>query len=154
MQLHATTCLKLHAHAITRLHDPNWTGMDLFDELKQWARGRRDPVNLFKKIIKDGVLFRIGKLLLEDYFDHDSRFGEIEGEYKLWFIEDVMSFYKHHWPRTQLKLVEQVSHVAVEIDQLYIENEEEYFGRLESEDFANWFNESVEANQRSRDKRL
>ncbi len=34
MTLYTPVALKLHAFGLQRLHDPNWTGMEMFDQLK------------------------------------------------------------------------------------------------------------------------
>jgi hypothetical protein len=46
MKISTSIALKLHAFGLTQLHDPNWTGMDLFDRLKRHTRGRVEPTTL------------------------------------------------------------------------------------------------------------
>jgi hypothetical protein len=45
-QINTSIALNLHAFGLAQLHDPNWTGMDLFDRLKQHTRGRQEPTSL------------------------------------------------------------------------------------------------------------
>jgi hypothetical protein len=52
--------LKLHAYGLTQLHDPNWTGMDLFDRLKQHTRGRQEPTKMLFKTLRHGLLYHLG----------------------------------------------------------------------------------------------
>jgi hypothetical protein len=41
VEVKTSIALKLHAFGLTQLHDPNWTGMDMFDRLKRYTRGRQ-----------------------------------------------------------------------------------------------------------------
>ncbi len=35
--------LRLFAHGLSLLHDPNWTGLTLYDHIKQCLKGREEP---------------------------------------------------------------------------------------------------------------
>ncbi|QDT95368.1 HNH endonuclease [Gimesia aquarii] len=139
MHVHTTTSLRIHAFAINKLHDPNWTGMELYDELKQWWRGRREPKELFHKILKNGVLFHLGKIVFDEYHDYDSHLEKLEGEYKMWFLEEHIEFIKFHYPRRKKQQITAISEELTRIDKLYESDEHAYWTILESDKFYNWF---------------
>ena len=58
-EIKTSIALKLHAYGLTQLHDPNWTGMELFDRLKQHVRGRQDPTTLLFKTLRNGLLYHL-----------------------------------------------------------------------------------------------
>lgn len=101
MELNTTISLKLYAFGINKLHDPNWTGIDLYDNLKQHVRGRNKPYNMLFETIPNGLLYHLGRWMYEEYFEHsrlsEEEFNDIfplEGEYLLWYIEDYMELLK------------------------------------------------------------
>jgi len=53
MDLYTPVALKLHAFGLQRLHDPNWTGMELFDQLKHPVRRE----GFLKTFEKEGFLY-------------------------------------------------------------------------------------------------
>ena len=57
--------LKLHAYGLGRLQDPNWTGMELFDMLKQHVRGRCEPY-LLHGFNEKGALYHLGLWLFDE----------------------------------------------------------------------------------------
>lgn len=77
--------LKLHAFGLGRLHDPNWTGMNLFDYVKQHVRGRAEPVELLRKPLEIGLLYHLGRWLYDEYF-LETYMEELEGEYQAWYL--------------------------------------------------------------------
>lgn len=130
-----TISLKIYAHAINLLHDPNWTGCTLYDELKQWYRGRREPYNLFHKIIKDGVLFQIGKIFFDDYILAENYIEKLDDEYKCWYLEDSIKFYQLHWPNESISIVQNIRNKLNKVYDLFEVSEKEYYTYLNSEDF-------------------
>jgi hypothetical protein len=138
MQLHSTTCLKVYSYSIQRMYDPNWTGMDLYEELKQWYRGRREPKTLFHKITKEGVLFQIGKILFTEYLNRIESFENKRGEYLMWYMEDVVEFHVYHWPRRGRLLANEARRKLNEIDELFSNDENSYFDYVESDAFFEW----------------
>jgi len=139
MRVHTPTSLKIHAYAINQLHDPNWTGMELYDELKQWWRGRREPKDLFHKIQKKGVLFQLGQIVFDEYHGYESHLEDLDGEYKLWFLEDHVHFMRFHYPQRKNQALTSIESEISRIDALYTSNETSYWETLESEEFHNWF---------------
>lgn len=68
--MNSTISLKLFSYGIQKLHDPNWTGMDLYDKLKQHLRQRVEPKNMIYKTIQNGLLLHLGIWIYEDYLLH------------------------------------------------------------------------------------
>lgn len=89
-RLYIPFTLKLHAFGLGRLQDPNWTGMTLFDELKQHVRGRREPYLLYE-FAEQGVLFHIGLWLFDEFVNHDDRFEVQDCEDLAWYLSDLTS---------------------------------------------------------------
>lgn len=87
--------LRLHAHCLRLIHDPEWSGLPLYDHLKQFARARTSKP-LFFKPVKDGVLFEIVQLAHGHYFDFDRIEEELSVEEALWFAEDLRDLLKFH----------------------------------------------------------
>lgn len=98
--VYVPVALKLHAFGLSRLHDPNWTGMTLFDHVKQHVRGRREPVGLLRKPLEIGLPFYLGCWLYDEYFLEDHSEG-LEGEYQIWYLEDAVEFLKFHAPEAR-----------------------------------------------------
>lgn len=91
--MNSTISLKLFSYGIQKLHDPNWTGMDLYDKLKQHLRQRVEPKNMIYETIQNGLLLHLGIWIYEEYLLHyEEEFIELEGEYLLWYLEDYIHF--------------------------------------------------------------
>jgi hypothetical protein len=90
------TCiaLKLHAFGLNQLHDPNWTGMDMFDRVKQHTRGREQPTTMLFKTLRHGLLYHLGLWLYEEYIISDIHRMSLGGEYRLWYLEDLLDLLK------------------------------------------------------------
>ena len=125
--------LKLHAFGITLLHDPNWTGMELFDKLKQHTRQRIEPKNMLYETIKDGLLFHLGMWTYEEYIEAEFRFQTHLGlnhEYLLWYIEDYIDFLIDANVDANHKLIVKAKSKIEEFDKWYIEDEQKYYNQL------------------------
>src|SRR5680860_1024041 len=93
--LYSLISLKLFSYGIRCLHDPNWTGMVLYDNLKQHTRGRSEPRELLRKPLEKGVSFYLGRWFFDEYFS-STRVEYLHGEYALWFLEDFHEMLKCH----------------------------------------------------------
>ena len=124
--------LKLHAFGLERLHDPNWTGMELFDRLKQHTRGRREPVTLLREPLERGLLYWLGIWLLEDFLS-DGHFEDLDPEHRAWFLEDLVALLKKHRIRGSGSEIRSTSGFLRRVDAKYEQSEDHYFAYLESE---------------------
>jgi hypothetical protein len=130
-QLHSATALKLHAFGVAQLHDPNWTGCDLFDELKQYTRGRREPRMLLRKPIVNGLAYHLGCWFFRDYLLDESRFADTVDEYSLWFLEDLSQLLRFH----HVGPVEEIENLESELarlNALFERAEDRFYSLLES----------------------
>lgn len=137
MSLHTTMALKLHSFGLQRLHDPNWTGMTLFDELKQHVRGRRDPKTILFRTIEQGLLYHLGLWLYREYLHDESFVESLTDEYLVWYLEDYLAFLHFHKVRDRRHVLEDLRNELAHISVLYDESEHRYFEYLESEDGIN-----------------
>lgn len=129
--LHSPTALKLHAFGVGRLHDPNWTGCDLFDELKQYLRGRREPKELLRKPLVDGLSYHLGRWCFEGYLLDELRFDERVDEYGIWFLEDLADLLRFH----ELQPASEIARLEDLLQRLasrYERSEDEYYRYLDS----------------------
>ena len=130
--LYSPVSLKLFGYGIKCLHDPNWTGMVLYDHIKQHVRGRIEPVDLLRKPLEKGVSFHLGYWFFDEYFSH-SHIEYLHGEYAVWFVEDFYELLKFHEisPSTVLsRLVALIKYVG----DLSENDEEEYYYFLNSDE--------------------
>ena len=129
--VHVTTTLKLHALGLGRLQDPNWTGMDLFDHVKQHVRGRVKPLGLLRKPLERGLLYLLGGWLYNEYFS-SSRLESMEPEYQAWALEDFVEFLEHHeLPAVSDPLLTEVTSQLELVGETFERGEGEYFNLLE-----------------------
>jgi hypothetical protein len=124
--VHTPIALKLHAFGLTQLHDPNWTGSELFERLKQHTRGRIQPNDLLQRTLQQGLLFQIGRWLLEDYFISDSHRFSLGGEYRLWYLEDLLQLLESAGVSAQAPLITEALSTTGEINAMYEHNEAKY----------------------------
>jgi 5-methylcytosine-specific restriction endonuclease McrA len=126
-EIKTSIALKLHAFGLTQLHDPNWTGMEMFDRLRQHTRGRQEPTTMLSKTIPNGLLFHIGLWLLDDYIISDTYRMSLGGEYRLWYLEDLIDLLVSAGAQTNDSLIEKASATVDHINRLYDEDEGRYF---------------------------
>jgi len=90
-RIYTPFALKLHAYGLGHLQDPNWTGMELFDSLKQHVRRRRKPY-LLHEFAEQGVLYHLGLWLYDEFVNWDHRFEAQDCEDLSWYLEDLVAF--------------------------------------------------------------
>jgi len=131
--LNMSLSLKLFAHGIKDLHDPNWTGMFLYDRVKQHLKGRVEPYDLLRKPLEKGFSYCLGGLIFEEYFS-EAHIEYLHGEYKFWFITDLCDFVKTH----DLKQSPELKDLSKEVDKisaLYEIDVDEYCDYIDSWEF-------------------
>jgi hypothetical protein len=129
MDVYTPVALKLHAFGLERLQDPNWTGMELFDQLKRPVR-KDGFLTTFQK---DGFLYWLGDLLFRDYLVSDSYVEDLRGEYLVWYLENYAEFLKHHGADNGGKSLARLSKLVTKIDDLLEEDQEKYWRVVDSE---------------------
>jgi 5-methylcytosine-specific restriction endonuclease McrA len=132
-EIKTSIALKLHAYGLTQLHDPNWTGMELFDRLKQHVRGRQDPTTLLFKTLRNGLLYHLGVWLYDDYIISDTHRMSLGGEYRLWYLEDLIELLQSAGVSAKAKLLEKAARMVVEIDNLFDKDEDKYWKSVDRE---------------------
>jgi hypothetical protein len=130
--LHSTTSLKLFGYGIKSLYDPNWTGMFLYDQIKQHVRGRVEPTDLLRKPLEKGLPYHLGLWFFEEYFSLTHLEG-LNGEYAIWFIEDYSEMAAFHKCASTSAFLK-VELLINRVNELYESNEEEYYAYIESDD--------------------
>jgi hypothetical protein len=137
-RIYVPLALKLHAYGLGQLHDPNWTGCDLFDRLKQHVRGRVKPVEMLYKTLENGLLYHLGIWIQGDYFENDDHLLEydLENEYRAWYLEDIVeAIVKYDQEYDKAKSVQNARILLAKIDGLYDDSDDkEYFEFLDSEE--------------------
>jgi hypothetical protein len=129
--------LKLHAYGLTQLHDPNWTGMDLFYHLKQHTHGRREPTTLLFKTLRQELLYHVGLWLYDDYIISDTHRMSLGTQYRLWYLEDLLDLLETAGVPTNAPLVAKASAVATEINALYEEDAQKYWKAVDRDTIYN-----------------
>jgi len=131
--LHIATALKLHAFGLQRLQDPNWTGMDLFDNLKQHVRRRVQPIDLLRKPLERGLAYQLGCWLFEEFFDR-SYIEDLTDEYRIWYLEDLLDFLSLHGVSKSATAVVAAGELLTRVSDLYgdgtYEDEVKYYAFL------------------------
>jgi hypothetical protein len=130
LQLHTPATLKLHAFGLQRLHDPNWTGLDLYDRIKQHVRGRIEPTNLLRSVIPEGLLYHLGLWLFEDYFESDDLLHVADQEYQAWFLEDLVEMLAKAGVPRSAPPVRRLAAFLQKFDEAYERGEEVYYREL------------------------
>jgi len=129
--VYVPAALKLHAFGLGRLQDPNWTGMNLFDYVKQHVRGRREPIDLLRKPLEIGLLFYLGCWLYDEYFLED-HIESLEGEYQAWYLEDAVELLKFHAPEARTSLaLKSADELLQRVNDIYDSGEDRYFALLD-----------------------
>lgn len=131
--IHTASALKLHAFGLMRLHDPNWTGMDLFDHLKQHVRGQREPVDLLRKTLPNGLLYHIGIWLFEELYDSDDIFHVADGEYLCWFLDDFCQMLVQGGVAENAPAIRRIRKLLTSLDENYEKSESEYYSAIEQD---------------------
>ncbi|HCZ9044009.1 TPA: HNH endonuclease [Vibrio alginolyticus] len=131
--LNMSISLKLFAYGIKNLHDPNWTGMILYDRLKQHVRGKVEPYDLLLKPLEKGFSYYLGQWIFEEYFSHE-HVEYLHGEYKYWFIIDFCELIENH-NLNNCSNYEQLKLEVKKISDLYTNDEDEYWEYLDSREF-------------------
>src|ERR1700722_10487451 len=122
--------LKLHAFGLRHLFDPNWTGMVLFDKLKQHVRGRQEPFDLLRKTLREGLLYHLGLWLYDEYLEEEY-FESLKDEYAPWYLEDLVGLLRHLGCSSNDALLDEAETALTKIDDLYnLTDDEEYFEYL------------------------
>ena len=82
--------LELHSSGLQKLSDPNWTGIELYNYIKNCILGRNEPFSLLRRTLKKGLLYYLGVWLIEEYFSDNQIQEELSGEYRAWYLEDYL----------------------------------------------------------------
>ncbi len=127
--IYIPVALKLHAYGLSCLQDPNWTGMNLFDYVKQHTRRRKKPVELLRKPLEVGLLFYLGSWLYDEYLSIE-HFETLEGEYHAWYLEDAIEFVHFHVPKSKQTSIEETKDLLQKLSDEYEHSEEKYFSSL------------------------
>lgn len=129
--LHPSFELKLHAHGLTKLQDPNWTGTVLYDRLKRHVRRRIEP-HLLWNFTPDGFLLHLGIWLFEDMlgFDDPEMFKGWDNEKLIWFMTDISEILVASGVRETNVTIARILYLGNEVDELFAKSEASYFFRL------------------------
>jgi hypothetical protein len=131
--INTTIALKLHAFGLMKLHDPNWTGMEMFEHLKNHIKGYVQPEDLLRKTLREGLLHFLGQWLFEDYFFDDLYVMNLGGEYRLWYLEDLIELLESSGV-AQDDLITRAKTLVEKVSELYSQNENEYWKVLDADD--------------------
>lgn len=126
----ALIALKIYKHGLTRLLDPNWTGLDLFYLLKKPVREHK----LLLTTRKEGLLFYLGLWFYGEYIlnEGDGASGPfliLKSEYLAWHLEDLLEMLTHHDAQDLNAIVKEQ---RVFTEKLFKQDEESYFSFVES----------------------
>lgn len=129
-RIYTPLSLKLHAYGLGRLQDPNWTGLTLYDELKKYVRGRREP-HLLHEFAEQGVLYHLGLWLYDEYVMEDDRFHLQDCEDLAWYLEDLAEFLIAGGCPKSSKWIRRTQRVTTYLLSLYdLGNEKIYYDTL------------------------
>lgn len=142
-EVKTSIALKLHAYGLTQLHDPNWTGMELYDRLKQHTRGRQEPTTMLFKTLRHGLLYHLGLWLYHDYFISDTHRMSLGGEYRLWYLEDLLELLGTGGVPANAKLIVNATFLVARISALYDEDERKYWKAVDRDTTYNMTDELI-----------
>lgn len=135
-QIYIPFALKLHAYSLMRLHDPNWTGLDLFDYLKRYARKRESPY-FFHEFEEQGILYHLGLLIYDEYVNWDHRFEIQDCEDLVWYLDNFVEFLVAGEVNRNDRLIRRTKIIAEYFESTYDEsNDTYYYERLEGARFT------------------
>jgi len=106
--------------------------MELFDRFKRFYRGQQKPQGLFLKPSKEGFLYQLGLWLYQRYMLMDDYREKLKGEYLAWYAEDFISFLIAHGISEDASRISKLRDILKSICDLYSEDEEAYWGLIES----------------------
>jgi len=135
-RVYTPLALKLHAFGLSRLHDPNWTGCDLYERIKD--KDKNEPGEMLFKALETGLLYHLGLWMLDEYFNEfDEGFyieRELESEYRIWYLEDFIEAIIQFVPKSKGSANIKAGIALIEkIDGLYeFANEDKYYNFLVS----------------------
>ncbi len=93
--MNINVALKLYSFGLHLVHDPSWTGTNLFDRLKQHIRGEIAPKDMLYKTLKEGLLFQLGQLVYYEYIQNPHRFNAgfltLTDDHVLWYLQDYLN---------------------------------------------------------------
>jgi len=136
-EIKTSIALKLHAYGLTQLHDPNWTGMEMFDRVKQHTRGREEPTTMLFKTLRHGLLYHLGLWLFNDYLISDTHLISLGGEYRLWYLEDLLELLGTVGVPENERLVMRATSFAARANALYEKNQQKYWEAVDSDTIYN-----------------
>lgn len=130
-QIYTPFALKLHAYGLMRLQDPNWTGLDLFDFLKRYARKRATPY-FFHDFVERGLVFHLGLMIYDEFVNWDHRFDVQDCEDLVWYLETLADFLIAGEVSPNDKWIRRTKTVTKFVDSFYAESEERaYYKRID-----------------------
>lgn len=141
--VYSPIALKLFGYGIKSLHDPNWTGMYLYDHVKQHLCRKVEPFDLLRKPLKKGLSYFLGEWFFDEYFS-PLHLEDLHGEDANWFVEDFYEMIKYH----QLPSSESLATMKDLMDQIgnmYERDEYEYFDYLDSQEGNDELQKTFEA---------
>jgi hypothetical protein len=145
--------LKLYSFALTRLFDGNWTGMDLYENIKYLSRN----TDVFRKTVADGFLPHLGRWFFEEYTGYglaeegytvekytgkkqdqetmafiDPTLGS-HSEYRLWNLEDLRDMLIFHGADSDDKPILEVDNLIDRSNELFSTSDDTaYYENLDS----------------------
>jgi len=99
----------------------------MFDRLKQHTRGRQEPTTMLFKTIPNGLLYHLGLWLLDDFIISDNYRMSLGGEYRLWYLEDLVEMLTSAGIRIDDPLISKASKTVSDISALYDKDDAQYF---------------------------
>ena len=141
MKANSTISLKLYAFGINKLHDPNWTGLDMFYLVKDLLRDDSNDHEFLYTTMKEGLLFQLGKCFYDMYFNH-SRLNEedfmntfeIRGEHLLWYLEDFINLLIDLGVSKDNVSINSLQTSLEKVFSVYEDDEEKYYDFLKNRD--------------------
>lgn len=131
--INAPLAIKMYEHGLRKLTDPNWTGLDLYYLLKRPVRGG----DVLRKTLKEGLLYHLGLWFFDEYVMNSGERASgpplrLRGEYRLWYLDDLVSTLVHHGVPSDDELISNVAAYVQKVYGLYEDNEGKYFDLVES----------------------
>lgn len=130
--------LKLHAFGLNRLNDPNWTGAELYYNIRDHLKGFKEPTDLLRAVHKRGLLFNLGMWFFVEYFLEEDYYKSLGTEYRFWYLEDLLMLLDSADVNPNDPLIIQARELYSKIDSIELfSQEEEYWRALRSRRIPN-----------------
>jgi hypothetical protein len=91
---------------------------------------RREQKPLFYKPVQEGVLYEVASLAWQSYFDADRVEADLDPEYAVWHLADLLEFLAHHQIEPSADTIQIAAPLIIEANETFARDDVEYYDWL------------------------